>query len=226
MKALLRRAAIETTNPSNGFAFPVNEQWLRAKCCSLRDYRSMTRLALHSVSSLVPFGVRKVALSPAAAAEAGSKSGLRTFGSDAMGAVLLSAVAGYVDTAGFLALFGLFTAHITGDLVTAGTTLTDQLKMGAGTRLVMIPIFMISVAATTIFARVMRRKGNATLAPMLALMTAALTLFLLPESRCSRSQTIPTAGPSWSLEAPAWWPWEFRTHSCATHSAVIRRRPS
>jgi uncharacterized membrane protein YoaK (UPF0700 family) len=102
---------------------------------------------------------------------------LRIFGSEALGAILLSGVAGYVDTASFLALFGLFTAHITGDLVSAGTTFTDQLKLGAGTRLVMIPIFMASVAATTLFARVMRRKGKTTLAPMLALMTVALATF-------------------------------------------------
>ena len=109
--------------------------------------------------------------------DANTKPSLRVFGSDALGAVLLSGVAGYVDTASFLALFGLFTAHMTGGLVTAGTTVTDKLKLGAGTRLVMIPIFMASVAATTLFARAMRRKGNTTLAPMLALMTAALGIF-------------------------------------------------
>jgi uncharacterized membrane protein YoaK (UPF0700 family) len=35
----------------------------------------------------------------------------------------LSLTAGYVDTAGFLALQGLFTAHVTGNFVTLGASL-------------------------------------------------------------------------------------------------------
>ena len=37
--------------------------------------------------------------------------------------LLLSFTAGYVDTAGFLALQGLFTAHVTGNFVTLGASL-------------------------------------------------------------------------------------------------------
>ena len=44
---------------------------------------------------------------------------------------LLSFNAGYVDTAGFLALGGLFTAHVTGNFVTLGATLVHG-TAGAG----------------------------------------------------------------------------------------------
>src|SRR5258708_940196 len=71
-------------------------------------------------------------------------------GNDLVTAVLLSAVAGYVDTAGFLALFGLFTSHVTGNLVTAGAALARRAPEGVIARLAMIPIFMLSVAATTL----------------------------------------------------------------------------
>jgi len=100
-----------------------------------------------------------------------------SFSNDAVSAALLSAVAGYVDTAGFLALYGLFTAHVTGDLVTAGAIVAERLRFGASARLAMIPTFMASVAATALFARAIRRRGNAPLVALLALMTLALATF-------------------------------------------------
>jgi uncharacterized membrane protein YoaK (UPF0700 family) len=96
---------------------------------------------------------------------------------DRVVAGILSAVAGYVDAAGFLALFGMFTAHLTGELVTVGTAFAEPPKLGAIVRLAMIPIFMMSVAATTLFARKVRRAGSGPLTPLLALMTGALALF-------------------------------------------------
>jgi uncharacterized membrane protein YoaK (UPF0700 family) len=151
--------------------------WIENKCWSLGDCSSMTRIAPDAASTIGTQGPQSNRPSFPGTFGSSPKPNLRLFGSEALGAVLLSGVAGYVDTASFLALFGLFTAHITGDLVSAGTAFTDRLKLGSGTRLVMIPIFIASVAATTLFARVMRRKGNTTLAPMLALMTAALGIF-------------------------------------------------
>jgi len=142
--------------------------------CAVLDYPAMRRLS----SPQPPIqGNSKVPSGNGRSARVASVSSLTVFGSETAAAVILSAVAGYVDTAGFLALFGLFTAHITGDLVTAGTSMAGNLKFGAGTRLVMIPVFMISVAATTLLARFLKKTGKATLSPLLALMTLALAIF-------------------------------------------------
>lgn len=89
----------------------------------------------------------------------------------------MSGVAGYVDTAGVLALFGLFTAHVTGDLVSAGMAVAEQPKLGALARVSMLPIFMITVAAVALYGRRQTLRGKATLTPLLALMTIALGLF-------------------------------------------------
>jgi uncharacterized membrane protein YoaK (UPF0700 family) len=94
-----------------------------------------------------------------------------------VGAAALSAVAGYVDSAGFLALFGLFTAHITGDLVAAGALVAEDSRLGAWERLAMIPVFMLAVAGTSLYARRLRERGESTCVALLVLMTVALALF-------------------------------------------------
>jgi uncharacterized membrane protein YoaK (UPF0700 family) len=59
-------------------------------------------------------------------------------------AVPLSFNAGYVDTAGFLALQGLFTAHVTGNFVTLGATLVLGTS-GAIGKLLALPVFCVVV---------------------------------------------------------------------------------
>ena len=54
--------------------------------------------------------------------------------------LLLSLTAGYVDTAGFLALQGLFTAHVTGNFVTLGASLALGTS-GAIAKLLALPTF-------------------------------------------------------------------------------------
>jgi len=92
-------------------------------------------------------------------------------------AVTLSGVAGYVDTAGFIALFGLFTAHVTGDLVAVGAVIAERPTLAVIGRLAMIPTFMLSVAGAALFVRRQKRRRTPPLASLLALMTAALAMF-------------------------------------------------
>ncbi|MEG2999478.1 MAG: YoaK family protein [Comamonas sp.] len=57
---------------------------------------------------------------------------------------LLGFNAGYVDTAGFLALGGLFTAHVTGNFVTLGAALIHG-SDGALSKLAALPVFCVAV---------------------------------------------------------------------------------
>lgn len=59
-------------------------------------------------------------------------------------AVLLSFNAGYVDTMGFLALAGLFTAHVTGNFVTLGAALALG-GNGAIAKMLALPVFCVAV---------------------------------------------------------------------------------
>ena len=58
--------------------------------------------------------------------------------------LLLSVNAGYVDTAAFLALQGLFTAHVTGNFVTLASTLVLG-GSGATAKLLALPLFCLVV---------------------------------------------------------------------------------
>ena len=57
---------------------------------------------------------------------------------------LLSFTGGYVDTAGFLALGGLFTAHVTGNFVTLGAALTFGTS-GIIAKLLALPVFCLTI---------------------------------------------------------------------------------
>ena len=78
---------------------------------------------------------------------------------------VLSIIAGMVDVIGFLSL-GLFTAHVTGNLV----VIAAQVVRGGPPHLAQIlavPVFMIAVAATWIIAKASDRRGSALLRPLL-----------------------------------------------------------
>jgi uncharacterized membrane protein YoaK (UPF0700 family) len=60
---------------------------------------------------------------------------------------ILSFNAGYVDTAGYLALQGLFTAHVTGNFVTLGAALVFGTS-GIVAKLLALPVFCLVIVAT------------------------------------------------------------------------------
>jgi uncharacterized membrane protein YoaK (UPF0700 family) len=58
----------------------------------------------------------------------------------------LSFVSGFIDTVGFIALFGLFTAHVTGNLVLAGASFLDHNTTGnLLSKVVMLPVYIAGV---------------------------------------------------------------------------------
>ena len=65
--------------------------------------------------------------------------------------LLLSLNAGFVDTAGFLALQGLFTAHVTGNFVTLGASLVLGTS-GAVAKLLALPVFCVVVILTRLLS--------------------------------------------------------------------------
>jgi uncharacterized membrane protein YoaK (UPF0700 family) len=90
----------------------------------------------------------------------------------------LSAVGGYVDSAGFFALAGLFTSHVTGNLVVAGALMARTESHGVSTRVLALPVFMAAVAAATLLAESRRRHGRGVVSPLLWLETLVLGAFL------------------------------------------------
>jgi uncharacterized membrane protein YoaK (UPF0700 family) len=87
--------------------------------------------------------------------------------------VLLSLLAGYVDSCTFLALFGLFVAQVTGSFVLAGTQLVEH-ENGGLVKLTAIPAFFLACVVVTVMAGPAARRARAALAGALALETVLL----------------------------------------------------
>jgi uncharacterized membrane protein YoaK (UPF0700 family) len=94
----------------------------------------------------------------------------------------LSFVSGSVDTIGFLAIAGLFTAHVTGNFVMIGVGLATS-SSGVAAKLIALPVFIAVVALMRalllLFKDVKTRGLRFLLIAQAALLLAFLTLGLL-----------------------------------------------
>ena len=87
-------------------------------------------------------------------------------------------LAGYVDTLGFIALFGLFTAHVTGNFVLIGVALADMSRASILLKFLAFPAFVAGVAAARLLIASCERRGRPTVKPVLLLQVALLTGFM------------------------------------------------
>lgn len=69
--------------------------------------------------------------------------------------LILTVIGGYIDAAGYMALFGLFTSSITGNLVVA--TVAATRKINVTPQVTVLLVFFGAAASGAAFATVMRR---------------------------------------------------------------------
>jgi uncharacterized membrane protein YoaK (UPF0700 family) len=108
-------------------------------------------------------------------------------------AALLSFNGGFVDTAGFLGLQGLFTAHVTGNFVTLGATLVMGTHGVIG-KLIALPEFILIVALARVAGTAFRRVELPALPILLVVKVCFLLVFFV---------LAVTLGPFPDSDAPA-----------------------
>src|SRR3954468_6170643 len=70
---------------------------------------------------------------------------------------VLAFTSGFVDTLSFVALFGLFAAHVTGNFVMIATSVTE-FRHGLWIKLLAVPVFVLAAVATRSF--IVRREQH------------------------------------------------------------------
>ena len=90
---------------------------------------------------------------------------------------LLSVIAGTVDVIGFLS-FGLFTAHVTGNLVVIAALLMRGGPPNMA-QVLAVPVFVIAVAGVWATAKALKRSGPALARPLLLIQFLLLTCVLI-----------------------------------------------
>jgi uncharacterized membrane protein YoaK (UPF0700 family) len=88
-------------------------------------------------------------------------------------------LAGYVDTLGFTALFGLFTAHVTGNFVLIAVALADPGQTPTLLKLLAFPAFILGVAAARLLVASCERRGKPAVKPAYLLQLVLLIGFMV-----------------------------------------------
>ncbi|MDB5410192.1 MAG: permease [Rhodospirillales bacterium] len=91
---------------------------------------------------------------------------------------VLSVIAGSVDAIGFLGLGGLFTAHVTGNLVMIAAHVVSGGEAPVAPML-SVPVFMVALGLTRLLVGGLERIGFASLRPLLLLQLLLLAGFLV-----------------------------------------------
>lgn len=91
--------------------------------------------------------------------------------------VLLSFVAGYLDSYTYLSLFGLFAAQVTGSFVIAGAEFVTS-DFGIAGKLIAIAAFVTAAAVTAAFCLAARDAQRAAMPAMLGLEALLLAVFV------------------------------------------------
>lgn len=124
-------------------------------------------------------------------------AGFRNPLSNNAGATLLAAIGGYVDTLGFVALFGLFTAHVTGNFVLIGTELVRP-SGGVLLKFLAFPAFILAVAMSRLIALRCETRGHSPQRSLFVTQAVFLLAFMLAGWYGS---PMPSSHAPWALTA-------------------------
>jgi uncharacterized membrane protein YoaK (UPF0700 family) len=91
--------------------------------------------------------------------------------------IVLAFTSGYVDTLGFVALFGLFTAHVTGNFVLIGSELAGPTH-GVMIKLLALPAFVAAVIGARLAVLVAQRAGRDAGPLLLGVQAVLLAAFM------------------------------------------------
>jgi len=96
-----------------------------------------------------------------------------------LASLALGFIGGYVDTVGFVALFGLFTAHVTGNFVLIGAELSRSSANSVLLKLLVFPTFVAAVALARMVALRCERTQTVASRPLLVMQAVLLAVALM-----------------------------------------------